>query len=92
MLEGRQRLMPQGHWQWSMPVPFSQGWRVGNLVFVGGQISADEHGRTIDVGDIEVQTRNVFTNIRNVLAECGATMQDIVIGRCLPPILSKIAV
>ena len=31
MLEGRQRLMPEGHWQWSMPVPFSQGWRVGNL-------------------------------------------------------------
>jgi enamine deaminase RidA (YjgF/YER057c/UK114 family) len=78
MLEGRQRLMPEGHWQWSMPVPFSQGWRVGNLVFVGGQISADEHGVTVGVGDIEVQTRNVFENIRRVLAECGATMQDIV--------------
>jgi 2-iminobutanoate/2-iminopropanoate deaminase len=78
MLEGRQRLMPEGHWQWSMPVPFSQGWRVGNLVFVGGQISADEHGRTIGVGDIETQTRNVFENIRRVLAEAGATMQDIV--------------
>jgi 2-iminobutanoate/2-iminopropanoate deaminase len=78
MLEGRQRLMPEGHWQWSMPVPFSQGWRVGNLVFVGGQISADEHGRTIGVGDIEAQTRNVFENIRRVLAEAGATMQDIV--------------
>jgi len=78
MLEGRQRLMPAGHWNWTIPVPFSQGWRVGNLVFVGGQISADEHGRTIGVGDIETQTRNVFENIRKVLAECGATMQDIV--------------
>ena len=54
MLGDRQRLMPQGHWGWSIPVPFSQGWRVGNLIFVGGQISADEHGRTIGVGDIEV--------------------------------------
>jgi enamine deaminase RidA (YjgF/YER057c/UK114 family) len=74
----KQRLMPEGHWDWSMPVPFSQGWRCGDLIFVGGQISADEHGRTIGAGDIEVQTRNVFESIRNVLAEAGATMQDIV--------------
>ncbi|HSF15802.1 MAG TPA: RidA family protein [Vicinamibacteria bacterium] len=74
----KERLMPPGHWNWSMPVPFSQGWRVGNLVFVGGQISADEKGRTIGVGDIETQTRNVFENIRRVLREAGAEMKDIV--------------
>jgi 2-iminobutanoate/2-iminopropanoate deaminase len=74
----KQRLMPAGHWNWSMPVPFSQGWRVGNLVFVGGQISADSNGRTIGVGDIEVQTRNVFNNIRRVLQEAGGDMKDIV--------------
>jgi enamine deaminase RidA (YjgF/YER057c/UK114 family) len=74
----RQRLMPAGHWDWSIPVPFSQGWRCGDLIFVGGQISADEHGRTVGVGDIAVQTRNVFENIRRVLAEAGAEMKDIV--------------
>src|ERR1700682_204221 len=65
------RLMPRGHWNWSIPVPFSQGWSVsgGRLIFVGGQISADKHGRTIGVGDIEVQTRNVFENVKRVLAE-----------------------
>ena len=47
-------------------------------MFVGGQISADEHGRTIGAGDIEVQTRNVFTNIRRVLGEVGADMHHIV--------------
>jgi len=74
----RQRLMPKNHWDWSMPVPFSQGWRVGNTVFVGGQISADEKGRTIGVGDIELQTRTVFENIRSVLREAGAEMKDVV--------------
>jgi enamine deaminase RidA (YjgF/YER057c/UK114 family) len=74
----KQRLMPAGHWNWSMPVPFSQGWRVGNLVFVGGQISADSNGHTIGVGNIEVQTRNVFNNIRRVLQEAGCDMKDIV--------------
>jgi enamine deaminase RidA (YjgF/YER057c/UK114 family) len=74
----KQRLMPAGHWDWSIPVPFSQGWRCGDFIFVGGQISADEHGRTIGVGDIAIQTRNVFENIRRVLAEAGAQMRDIV--------------
>ncbi|MDQ0217392.1 RidA family protein [Peribacillus cavernae] len=71
------RIMPKGHWDWSMPVPFSQGWKVGNQVFVGGQISADENG-IVGVGDIEIQTRNVFENIRKVLNEVGADMKDIV--------------
>jgi enamine deaminase RidA (YjgF/YER057c/UK114 family) len=63
-----------------MPVPFSQGWAVKDckLIFVGGQISADEHGKTVGVGDIETQTRNVFEGIRRVLREAGADMKDIV--------------
>jgi 2-iminobutanoate/2-iminopropanoate deaminase len=73
-----ERIMPADFWDWSIPVPLSQGWRCGPFIFVGGQISADEHGRTIGVGDIEVQTRNVFNNIRRVLNEVGADMHHIV--------------
>jgi len=80
MLSGasRQRLMPPGHWDWHVPTPFSQGWRVGPLVFVGGQLSLDEQGAVIGAGDIEVQTRNVFENITKVLDDAGATWQDVV--------------
>ena len=74
----RQRLMPAGHWDWHVPTPFSQGWRVGPLVFVGGQLSLDEQGAVVGAGDIEVQTRNVFENITKVLDEAGATWQDVV--------------
>ena len=73
-----QRLMPKGHWDWTMPVPFSQGWRCGDFIFVGGQIFADATGRTIGAGDIETQTRNVFQSIRAVLNEAGADIDDIV--------------
>lgn len=76
--QAAQRLMPKDHWDWSIPVPFSQGWKCGNLIFVGGQISADENGATIGAGDIETQTRNVFENIRKVLREAGADMRDVV--------------
>jgi enamine deaminase RidA (YjgF/YER057c/UK114 family) len=74
----RQRLMPEGSWDWHVPTPFSQGWRVGQLVFVGGQLSADEHGNVVGEGDIEAQTRNVFEAITRVLEEGGATWRDVV--------------
>jgi 2-iminobutanoate/2-iminopropanoate deaminase len=76
---GKERLMPPDHWDWSIPVPLSQGWKIeGRLVFVGGQISADEHGKPIGAGDIALQTRNVFENIGKVLAEAGATWADVI--------------
>lgn len=49
----RRRLMPPGSWDWHIPTPFSQGWRVDNLLF----------GNVLGVGDIEVQTRNVFDGV-----------------------------
>ena len=61
----KRRIMPAGHWDWSMPVTLSQGWRLGDLVVVGGQISADAKGRTVG-GDIETQTRNIMEFIGRV--------------------------
>jgi len=74
----KQPLTPKGHWDWSMPVKFSQGWKVGDLIFVGGQISADAHGRALGKGDIAAQTRAVFEHIRSVLGAAGADLKDIV--------------
>ena len=76
--QDRRRIMPAGHWDWSMPVPFSQGWRVGDVVFAGGQISADRSGRTVGPGDIAKQTENVFESLIAVLEEAGAGMSDVV--------------
>jgi 2-iminobutanoate/2-iminopropanoate deaminase len=74
----RRRVMPPGSWDWHIPTPFSQGWLVDNLLFVGGQLSADEQGSVVGEGDIEVQTRNVFDAVTNVLTEGGATWRDVV--------------
>lgn len=76
----RQRLEPAGHWTWrGGPAwgPIAQGWRAGNLVFVGGQVAVDERGRVIAPGDIEVQTREVYRNIERVLHRAGAGLADI---------------
>src|SRR5256885_15924172 len=74
----RRRIMPQRHWDWSIPVPLSQGWRVGNLVFVGGQVALDERGEVIGPGDIQAQTRAVYQAIESVLREAGAELSDVV--------------
>ena len=72
------RLMPADHWDWSIPVSFSQGWRVGDLVFVGGQVSLTPDARVVAPGDLEAQTRNTFEFIRRVLREGGADDRDLV--------------
>lgn len=74
----KQRLMPSGHWDWPVDTPFSQGWRVGDLVFVGGQIAAEGRSHVVGIDDIEAQTRLVFENITRVLEEAGATWADVV--------------
>ncbi len=77
-LQQRQRIMPTDSWDWSIAVPLSQGWRTGNKVIVGGQISADKKGRAVDAGDVKAQTRNVLRYIENVLKDAGGDFDNIV--------------
>ncbi len=74
----KKRIMPEGFWDWPLPTTFSQGWRVGNLVFVGGQVSQTPDGRPLHPYDIEAQIGVVFDNIATVLAEAGCGLADIV--------------
>lgn len=50
----------------------------GRTVFVSGLVPVDESGKTVAPGDIRGQTRKVFENIESVLAEAGATRDNIV--------------
>ena len=67
----------------SVPKPagdYSQGVKVtgGTLVVISGQVAWDVQGNLVGKGDIRVQTRQVFENIKNMLASAGATFQDVV--------------
>ena len=59
---------------------YSPGWEVSNgrLIFVAGQIPWDSMGNTVAKGDVAGQTRQVFNNIRTVLSEAGANLEDII--------------
>lgn len=73
----RQRIMPPESWDWSIAVPLSQGWKVKDHVYVGGQISANKQGKSVHVGDVAEQTREVYKFIGNVLEEGGASFDDV---------------
>jgi len=75
---GRQRIMPAHAWNWSMPTPLSQGWRVGPVVYAGGQISADRLGKTVAPDDVTQQTINTMDFLHHVLHDAGAGFEDIV--------------
>ncbi len=57
--------------------PYSQGMIVGNQFYSSGQIPLDASGTRIE-GDIEAQTRQVFTNLRAVLDAAGSALDKVI--------------
>ena len=59
---------------------YSQGLMVkkGTLVVISGQVAWDANGNLVGKGDIKAQTRQVFENLKNMLASAGATFKDVI--------------
>jgi len=57
--------------------PFSPAVRVGELLYLSGQIGTDSAGRLV-AGGIEAETRQTMENIRDVLARTGSSLDRVV--------------
>ncbi|AWE05948.1 deaminase [Lysinibacillus sp. 2017] len=57
--------------------PYAQGIVVNNLFYSSGQIPLTATGELVD-GDIEVQTNQVFENLKAVLAAAGSSLDQVV--------------
>ncbi len=57
--------------------PYSQAIQAGNLVFVSGQLPIDAATGEMP-SDIKAQTRQSIANIKAILAEAGATLDNVV--------------
>ena len=57
---------------------YSQAVRVGNTIWVSGQIPLDPATKELVKGDIEAQVRRVFENIKAIVLAAGASMDDVV--------------
>ena len=58
--------------------PYSQAIRVGQLLFVSGQVPLDPSTGEMVAGDIAAQTRRVFENLGAVLKAGGRSFNDVV--------------
>lgn len=58
--------------------PYSQGVKVGDTIYVSGQLPIDPKTGQIVSGSIGVQTEQVLLNLRAILEEGEASLQDIV--------------
>lgn len=57
--------------------PYSPGTAAAGFVFTAGQVAWTSTGELVGIGDVSAQTHQVLTNIRAILAEAGATMDDV---------------
>ncbi|MGI9146013.1 MAG: RidA family protein [Chloroflexota bacterium] len=60
---------PQSH--------YSQVGRVGNMLYISGQLGLDGDGQLVGAGDARAQTRQVWRNLVAVLAHYGATPRHL---------------
>lgn len=75
---------------WEQTFGYAQAVRVGDVVYISGQLSHDEHGNIIapapldasgavsDTSNMERQMRATYANAARVLAELGGTLADVV--------------
>jgi len=58
--------------------PLTQAVRIGNLIFVSGQIALDREGKIVGENDLAAQCKKCFENLGEVLEAAGATFKDLV--------------
>jgi enamine deaminase RidA (YjgF/YER057c/UK114 family) len=62
----------------SRPRGYSQVVKVGNTVYIAGQVSAGSNGNVVGKGDPEAQARQVWRNIEAAVKSVGGTLQNVV--------------
>jgi len=63
---------------WEKEYGYAQAVKVGDTIYVSGQVSHDDKGDIVGRGDMEVQMRQAYANIQNMLAQYGVKMENMV--------------
>jgi 2-iminobutanoate/2-iminopropanoate deaminase len=58
--------------------PYSVAIRTGDLVYTSGQTGLDPQSGNLVPGGIEAETRQVLTNLQNVLSAAGSGLERVV--------------
>ena len=63
---------------WEQEYNYAQAVKVGDTIYLSGQVSHDEKGDIVGLGDMEAQMQQCYANVQKVLAQYGATMDNVV--------------
>ena len=63
---------------WEKDFNYSQGLKVGDTIYLSGQINHDADGNLVGIGDMEAQIRQAYANVATVLEHYGATLAKVV--------------
>lgn len=58
--------------------PYSQGVSTGSLIFTSGQLPIVPETGELITGDIQKAARQSLENVKAILAEAGATLEDVI--------------
>lgn len=61
-----------------MALPFSDAVRVGNMLYLSGEIGIDYKTMKIVPGGIKAETKQVMENIRTTLEKYGSSMDNVI--------------
>lgn len=76
MSTDRRFLIPDAN-AWCRDLPASSAVRCGELLFIAGQVAADDRLRPLARGDVRRQARHAFARIAEILAAEGGSMDDV---------------
>jgi reactive intermediate/imine deaminase len=74
----KKQVIPAEQGTHPLPWPYSHGIKVGNTLFVAGQVALDEELRIVGPGDAEAQARQTWKNIQTVVEAAGGKITDVV--------------
>ena len=57
---------------------YSHVTRVGNTLYISGQLSLDPDGNLVGAGDAEAQAEQCYRNIKAIVEHFGGSMEDVV--------------
>jgi 2-iminobutanoate/2-iminopropanoate deaminase len=63
---------------WEKEYGYAQAVKVGDTIYLSGQVSHDDRGNIVGLRDMEAQMRQAYNNTQKVLAQYGATMDNVV--------------
>ena len=73
----RRHVWPASLWDWTVHLPYKHGLKCAEMVFLGGQVSLDKQGVTVNPNDMSAQTHQAMKHIGTILNELGADYDDI---------------